>query len=112
MAKRTTTPSAETPDGQLTNVIDELRDEIRVLRTVVDELREELQYLVLNPEARLPGDEQWRPVRISSMPADPTASDFGERLNSVPAGVIERLRADSLVEKEVAAVSRGQRELF
>jgi cell division septum initiation protein DivIVA len=60
--------------------IEALTEEVEVLRDAIDELREELQWAVRNE----------RPLRITSMSADPCAKDF--RINAVPKETIDRLR--------------------
>ena len=70
-------PAATIADLQAT--IDDLRDEIVALRQAVDELFTELQWSNRNRDA---GPDAWRAVRaITSMPVDPSAPDWGERLN-------------------------------
>lgn len=80
MAKSRKAAASETRD-ELAEVVEALTAEVRVLRQAVDELREEIQYATRNlidrPVPPLPHR------RIVSMPLDPLADDFGERLNAV-----------------------------
>lgn len=65
------------PDA-VAEALDRLSDELTVLRDVLDEIRSELQWANRNRE-----DGPWKPapVHITSMPRDPTAPDWAERLN-------------------------------
>jgi hypothetical protein len=67
-----------------------LREEMHVLRESLDELREEFVHALRNQPEQLPP-----PLRVHSLPLDPTAEDFGERINAVPADVMARLRAEA-----------------
>ena len=59
--------------------VSDLKDEIKVFRTVMDEIREDLEWLVRNLRiADVP-----RPIQLTSMPVDPCADDFHERVNAV-----------------------------
>jgi len=68
------------PDCDLAELVQQLRDEVQLLRMAVDELREEVQRANRNVD-----DVPSRPLRfrLTSMPADPTASDWAKRLNEV-----------------------------
>lgn len=73
----------DTPIGQLTSAVRQLTDEVRVLRDVLDEIREEYQHAVLNDR---PAFRPVEPVRsITSVPVDPAAPDFAERVNRLTA---------------------------
>ena len=90
--------------------IDALRDEVNVLRTAVDELREELQWLVRNPgENRVA--EMIERLRVTSLPLDPAADDFGQRVNAVPEETIAELRTSPETtherKQQPAASQRG-----
>lgn len=80
MAKSRKPAALETRD-ELAEAVEVLTAEVRVLRHAVDELREEIQYATRNvfdrPEPPLPHR------RIVSMPLDPCADDFGERINAL-----------------------------
>jgi len=83
--------AAETTHEDLDTVGDEircLREEVRVLRESIDEFREAFEHAVRNLPEQLPP-----PLRVWSMPADPTAPDFGERINAVPPEQMAALRA-------------------
>lgn len=76
------TPAAAPRDGQpdlerLTAAVESLCDEVRVLREAIDELREEYTWAVRNHRL----GSAPLVVHVTSMPADPLADDFGERLN-------------------------------
>lgn len=99
-------------DSQLIESIDSLRQQVEVLRDVVDELREELQYLVRNPnEYRVAAPIEQ--LRVTSLPLDPAADDFDERVNTVPAETVAELRTavESTQEKKQRATT-NQRGLF
>ena len=64
---------------RLIEAVGELRDEVRVLREAIDEFRELYDWAVRNAA---PHDDVPRHiVHVTSMPADPLAPDFGERVN-------------------------------
>ncbi len=84
----------ETPHEDLETLTEELRslrEEVRVLRESIDEFREAFEHTVRNLPDQLPP-----PLRIWSLPADPTAPDFGERINAVPPEQMEALRAETV----------------
>ena len=85
-------------DEELIDAVNALKDEVRVLRQAVDEFREQVQYAIQNlielPEA-LP---HARP--LTSMPADPAAPDFAERVN--------RLTPDDLPMDEPVSTSPSE----
>ncbi len=86
--------AATTPDENsvsLTEDVRALRDEVHVLRQAVDEFREVFEHTVQNLPDQLPP-----PLRIWSLPADPTAPDFGERINAVSPEQMEVLRAEAV----------------
>ncbi len=93
--------------------VDELREEVRAQRDAVDELREVVEHLVRN----IPPDF-WQVLRdrihITSMARDPTATDFGERINGVPPEVIEQERSKLEEQSEGAGELSDdiQRQLF
>ena len=64
---------------QLLDALGTLAEEVRVLREAVDELREEVRYGVRN--LLDPDTSAGQPRRITSMPADPVAPDFADRVN-------------------------------
>lgn len=100
-------------DNELIGSIDALRDEVCVLRQAVDELREELQYLVRNPDG-FPRQETLPPLRIASLAKDPTAADFGERINAASAEKLDELRegAGNGLQKDTLCRPASQSRLF
>ena len=72
--------AAPEQNDDLVDAVRDLTAEVRVLRDAIDELREEVQYAANNlfdpREPPLPHR------RITSMPKDPLADDFGERINA------------------------------
>lgn len=95
MTRRKSPASATTmPDEtsvSLTEDVRALRDEVHVLREAVDDFREVFEHTIRNLPDQLPP-----PLRIWSLPADPTAPDFGERINAVPQEQMEALRAEAV----------------
>lgn len=93
MAKSRKAAAPEARD-ELAASVEALAAEVRVLREAIDELREEIQYATNNlfdrPEPPLPHR------RITSMPQDPTANNFGERLNAYTS---DELPADDASER-------------
>ncbi|MBI3467466.1 MAG: hypothetical protein HY000_31030 [Planctomycetes bacterium] len=74
--------------AELAELVRRLGDEIGVQRQAIDDLREELAY-----ELRKLRDEVTQsppPYRLTSMPGDPFAEDFHERVNTVDASDIEQ----------------------
>lgn len=115
MAKRqsaSTPPDQSTPDSLLAESVARLTAELRVIRDVLDDLRIELQYLVRNPGENL-GSEAIERLRVTSLPLDPAADDFDQRVNAVPEQTIAELRAaaDTTQEKKLAPTT-SQRGLF
>lgn len=110
MAKKQ--PGEGQSDQSLIECTDRLREEVQVLHNAVDELREELQYMVRNPGENH-GAEKIERLRISSLPLDPAADDFDDRVNSVPEVSVAELRTaaeTTLENKQRPATS--QRGLF
>ena len=111
------TKARKSPDTnrqeELIPTIDALRAEIRVLREAIDALRDEVQYLVRNPD--IPA---WRPapdrLQLTSIPLDPAAPDFGQRVNAVPAEQVDALRAGATgpAQEPRGTDEAAQRELF
>jgi hypothetical protein len=66
-------------EHDLAEVVQGLRDEVRVLRQALDELREEVQWANRNGVDL----RRLERFRLRSMPADPAADDWAERLNGV-----------------------------
>lgn len=63
---------------RLIDAVETVADQLQVLRVVLDEIREEFVWALRNPEHfHAP-----TPIcRVTSMPSDPCAKDWGERLN-------------------------------
>ena len=74
-----------------------------------DEIREDLQWAVRN--GALPV-ELPDPFRLTSMPLDPTAEDFHERVNAVSAGDIEQSIESTSIANGEESGPKDQRELF
>lgn len=64
--------------GALQSLVEQLTDELVVVREALDELREEVAWSLRNLMDNLPPQP---PTILSSMPADPTAQNWAERLN-------------------------------
>ena len=62
-----------------------LQETMEVLIGSIDEFRDDLVHTLRNLPDQLPP-----PVHIHSLPLDPTASDFGERINVIPQEVPRR----------------------
>lgn len=93
---------------ELRDAVTRLSDEVAVLRSVLDEVRDELGWVCNNREEfRCP-----HPVmHITSMPLDPLAPDFGERVNKYSAKDLAELSSTDTP----APPTRGdpsQRDLF
>ena len=76
--------NASITDDQLAMLTDEivlLRQEVEVLRNVLDEVRDSLQWTIRN--GVLPNHDVIKPLHITSLPLDPAADDFHERVNAV-----------------------------
>lgn len=110
---------------ELTQSLDEHREDLRVVRDVIDELRELVDYLT----RQFPDPTTWiehLQRRITSMPVDPTADDYAERVNRVTphdlprqAGTVKPEDLGNAASSEPPASeardpddSPGQRELF
>lgn len=61
---------------RLADAVDSLVEEIHLLAQSLDDLREEFSWAIRNDPLRAP-------YRLTSMPLDPTAPDFAERLNQL-----------------------------
>jgi hypothetical protein len=66
-------------EDSIVAALDRLREELTVVRQVLDEIREEMEWANRNPREsdQLP----MMPRRITSMPLDPCAPDWAERVN-------------------------------
>lgn len=115
MAKRASASKVETNDksaDELAESVDRLTVELRVIRDVLDDLRAELQYIVRNSgEYRVV--ESMERFRVTSLPLDPAAEDFEERVNAVPTETVAELRtAAETTQEKKRRPARGQRGLF
>src|SRR5438046_1469719 len=79
--KRSLTENPQGPDAEvlerLVHAVESVAGQIEVLRTVLDEIREHLGWAIQNDCFRCPAHA----CPVTSMPTDPTAADWGERLN-------------------------------
>jgi hypothetical protein len=94
--------SLEAKVDALALAIERVADELRVIREVMDECREHFEWAVNNDRLRCPPTV----MHVTSLPKDPLAPDFGERINACTAA---DLPADS---PAAAAASSAQRNLF
>ncbi|MEX2186049.1 MAG: hypothetical protein WD875_04610 [Pirellulales bacterium] len=74
----------------LASVVEKLNDEVETLRQAVDDLRAELIDELRKLRDALPVPASNPPYRLTSMPQDPCAEDFGERVNAFDASVFDR----------------------
>jgi hypothetical protein len=80
MSKKIPAPTPEMVE-ELTLAVNSLTDQVRMLRQAVDEIGDELGWAIRNrviPELLPPV------IPITSMPVDPLADDFCQRVNEVP----------------------------
>lgn len=84
-------------EAVLTDAVQRLHEELARLRSAIDELRDELQFAVA-VQSCLPRTDP--PLRITSLPKDPAAANFFDRINAVSAEQIEAMR------EEVAQAAR------
>jgi hypothetical protein len=111
MTKRTTAPAPRegiTDDRiqELAERMQRLQETMEVLIGSMDEFRDDLVHTLRNLPDQLPA-----PVHIHSLPVDPTASDFGERINVIPQEVMARLRKEAASgggASAVAAAAEGE----
>lgn len=95
MAKRTAAPVPREgiTDERIQDLeerMQRLQETMDVLIGSIDEFREDLVHTIRNLPDQLPP-----PVHIHSLPLDPTAPDFGERINGIPLEVMARLRKEA-----------------
>jgi hypothetical protein len=72
-------PPEETAElvRRLTDAVEEVAGELKVLRTALDEIRDDLGWAISNDRFR----PETQPVPLTSMPRNPLAPDWSERLN-------------------------------
>jgi hypothetical protein len=88
---------------ELAYVVEQLIEQIVVLRQAIDEIGQDLQWAIRNHVV-----EPHPAPSITSMPSDPLADDFAERVNTVPQEVVERLRTEAVQE---AASTRQPKQI-
>lgn len=98
----TNTRSRTESADSIADSLDRLREELAVVRQVLDEIREELEWA--NRNRGEPDSTPMMPRRITSMPLDPCAPDWAERLN--------RFSAADLPIEPAEPSAKQQGELF
>jgi len=105
VAKRTAAPAPR--EGITDDRIQELQERMQRLQETmdvligsIDEFREDLVHTLRNLPDQIPP-----PVHIHSLPPDPTAPDFGERINGIPVEVMARLREEAASGEGAPAVA-------
>lgn len=92
-------PAEAAPHGdperieRLIDAVETVSAQIELLRIVLDELREEFAWAVRNDRFRSPPHI----VHVTSMAADPCASDWAERLNRVSPAELAAMREEQSV---------------
>ena len=81
MANRTTIDITDDHVESLTSEVSRLREEVQVLRDVLAELVEDVQWAIRN--GIVPSETPSTHFRLKSMPVDPCADDFHERVNAI-----------------------------
>jgi hypothetical protein len=89
-------------EDSIASSLDRLREELTVVRQVLDDIREELEWA--NRNRSEPTPSPLLPRRITSMPLDPCAADWAERLN--------RYSAADIVDETAEPSAKQQGELF
>jgi hypothetical protein len=79
----TSRTSKTTSEDSLAETLYRLREELAVIRQVLDEIAGELQWANRNREPSVDAAGSFR--RITSMPLDPSAQDWAERINQFSA---------------------------
>ena len=105
-------PDAPTEEqlGQLTTAVESLTHQVEtlaghleIIQQVLDEIRVDFQWAVRNDRFGTGHADEWRPVtHVTSMPKDPCAPDFGERLNRYTAKDIPAETSVSTTPSEAA----------
>ena len=101
-------PPATDEIHELRSAVERLADEVRVLRQVLDDIRDDFAWALNNAEKfrYVPGIHP-----LTSMPKDPLAPDFGERINRFAAKDLPPDQGASGTEP-VAADAPRQDNLF
>ena len=89
----------------LTREVHALREEVEVLRICIDEFREDLIHSLRTRSEPLPPL-----LHIHSLPLDPSAPDFDERINAVSPEQIEQLRAEAVQSASANVRPSGGRQ--
>ena len=74
-------------DESLVVSLDQLRHELTVLRMLLDEIRDQLEWANQNQDDHVSMPNPFR--RVTSMPRDPCAPDWSERLNQFSAADVD-----------------------
>ena len=90
--------------NRLVETVERLEAEMRCIRETLDRIQDDFAWSLNNDPTR---EDTWRPasppVHISSLPRDPLASDFGERINQVTADELAASREQEVAEDEEKA---------
>lgn len=101
-----TSPVSNQTVDELAYVVEQLIEQIVVLRQAIDEIGVDLQWAIRNHVV-----EPLPISSITSMPSDPLAERFAERVNTVSPEVVKRLR-EEVVEEAKANSQRKQASLW
>jgi DNA-directed RNA polymerase subunit RPC12/RpoP len=99
-------------DGELTAAVTGLSEDIHVLRQAIDDLRDDVMWAVRNALA-----PSGPPFQLTSMPRDPTARDFGARINGMrpsdlPAETVpEERKGETAPSEPVVTVAEDDPEI-
>lgn len=85
-----------------TAVLDRLQEELAMARQMLEEIQDDLAWAIMNQQDR--DRDLVGPLRITSMPLDPCAPDWFERVN--------RYSADDVAEEYPVPTPKRQGELF
>lgn len=98
-------PALREQVAQLTDAVTRLAQEVGVLREVLDSIRDDFAWALNNDSFR---SAPAMAMHVTSVPRDPLANDFGERINRLTANDLP----DAPPADETPAKPRGQSELF
>jgi hypothetical protein len=91
---------------RLVETVERLEGELRFIRETLDRIQDDFAWNLNNDPAR---QDSWLPasppLQITSLPRDPLAPDFGERINKVTQDEQEALRNDEAASVEQKAES-------